>query len=1793
MNTSRTTNLIWLFSTLMLFSNSHFSFANSTDFASAFIVLGTIELELIGGEVSVCEGISLDLEGIPIRELNDIQLDSLNFYLDQACLDQISSSNNNVFTDDISIWAKGYHLDCEDIIEIPIVVLPAPVLLFDQDDIVLCQGETITLSEINLVNLSGLGSEVSFHTEAEPSIENLIDQNTITPEVGYTSIFAYSKYEDCEFILGITIQVEPAPLLVITTQPLVCSGLPLDLEQLVITDINNIGGQPHKYYWNEPFISSNEITNTILNPTQDEVIYAVAIFGSCVSVLEIEITVAQAFYAGSDTTFNFCSNEGIIELNDLLNDDVDPGTWTTMAPNASFDPISNTFNTDSVSAATYQFLYSIPPEGTCEGDNALYNIVLTNAASAGDNTQLTHCVSNSGLVNLFEEINDDRSQNGVFQQIDGDTIDLNSPFSQLLSGYEPGEYTYEYIVNGITPCGADTSLLLIEIIPEPEIFDIEYRCSQDLNSYTIIYLTDAWQVLSDSNFGITSQQTSGGAVNGLDEFVTAEIPINHTAQLTLTTSDGCMSIQNIDPPVCDCPYIAWPTNPQDVKICLPDTVTPLSVTVPVWQGVNWFDEFSDGELLLANSLEYLSLETEVGVYFYWAEAYSLDDPDCVSEGRTLVKLTIDENPQANPITIFGCSDGNLVDYDLSSGDILITPDLGISYYGNLVDANAGINEMDDIYVSSETTGEILFGRVENIAGCFVIIDVTLVPNPYPNVVYDITQITCGSEEGKINIISNDPSQQLEVYLNGGATGTFINGLSAGTNEIEIINQFGCSIDTSITIETAFEYIVLETGCDDNGTLDNANDDFLFFNFLVNPPGNGVEFNLYRYDDSDGFNFLFEDRWDTIGIYNYGELYELELPLHDFSYTWVFRDVDDSTCSDRKIFSAYTTCSDLCGINEAMIHFDLADCDDGGTEFDHTDDIVTFGIEASGSNVGDFWYVQDDPTFIAPYGEIATYGPITIGALDTMYLVDQEKADCRYPLTTYELRTCSEGCDIIMPPIAYNLIACDSFSTPYNNDDDIYTLQVWIQNQHRGRVEFFIEYADKVRGPFRYNQAVVIDSVPAENMLIDLLFRDALDPNCTAQAPQLIAAPCSACYQAITIEDTIHLNCNYDPEPVDLTIIEGGEFKWYRPDTQDTISRLERPEFDTPGTYIVEVLHPTGCTSMDTLEVVFDAVDPISDAGPDKTITCENPMVTMGGSSTQSGNVNYNWYDETNSLVSTDQFFQTDDGGTYTLITISDLTYCESVPDTVVIDLNIERPPVADITADPSTEMNCHFDAISLTPDSISMDYVYTWMFDGDEVQGAGGQDAELKATDLGSYTLVVTNPSNGCREELEIEITRADDSPIVEFDDPQVITCGNPTSEIIIDASQIENFMEVTWLDANQVAYPDESGTTLTVESGGSYFVEVYNPQNDCQTDVEIIVGEDAIFPTFDLGQDTFVPCDSAEIMIQPDFSESFDNLLYEWSNSENSSISTEMNALTASEAGEYYLQVTDTDNDCVAFDTIAIGVNPFLIEDIELNVDQLSCYNDDNGTIEITNFVGSGSGYMASLNEGALIDSFSFNDLEPNTYIINVINEQNCEFSDTVIIESPIEITWTLSPDDDMTYQLGDTIQLIAQTNILEDDILSASWSYGDDQLGDDLITEVVLVESGIFEFELVDVNGCAIMDQLDLNVADQLTNFYIPNIVSSRVEDQNSIFMVYGEKQVQKVLSMQLYDRWGNLFFESYDFIPGELDRGWDSVRAPRHGRSASSNSSSQGVYVYKVEVLLLNNRTETFTGSLTVIR
>ncbi|MBI2279185.1 MAG: CotH kinase family protein [Bacteroidetes bacterium] len=86
------------------------------------------------------------------------------------------------------------------------------------------------------------------------------------------------------------------------------------------------------------------------------------------------------------------------------------------------------------------------------------------------------------------------------------------------------------------------------------------------------------------------------------------------------------------------------------------------------------------------------------------------------------------------------------------------------------------------------------------------------------------------------------------------------------------------------------------------------------------------------------------------------------------------------------------------------------------------------------------------------------------------------------------------------------------------------------------------------------------------------------------------------------------------------------------------------------------------------------------------------------------------------------------------------------------------------------------------------------------------------------------------------------------------------------------------------------------------------------------------------------------------------------------------------------------------------------------------------------------------------------------------------------------------------------------------------------------------------------------------------------LPAAFSPNGDGNNDMLFVYGGQIVK--LSLSIYDRWGELVFET-----SSQDNGWDGTYK---GKEASS-----GVYVYKLEVVYADKEKETKSGNITLIR
>ena len=87
-----------------------------------------------------------------------------------------------------------------------------------------------------------------------------------------------------------------------------------------------------------------------------------------------------------------------------------------------------------------------------------------------------------------------------------------------------------------------------------------------------------------------------------------------------------------------------------------------------------------------------------------------------------------------------------------------------------------------------------------------------------------------------------------------------------------------------------------------------------------------------------------------------------------------------------------------------------------------------------------------------------------------------------------------------------------------------------------------------------------------------------------------------------------------------------------------------------------------------------------------------------------------------------------------------------------------------------------------------------------------------------------------------------------------------------------------------------------------------------------------------------------------------------------------------------------------------------------------------------------------------------------------------------------------------------------------------------------------------------------------------------YIPNIFSPNGDGWNDVFRVRGEQIVS--LHLQVYNRWGNMVFESR-----EVNYGWDGM--------FQGKECEVGVYAWWVEVVFKNGEHEMRKGSVSLVR
>jgi gliding motility-associated-like protein len=220
-----------------------------------------------------------------------------------------------------------------------------------------------------------------------------------------------------------------------------------------------------------------------------------------------------------------------------------------------------------------------------------------------------------------------------------------------------------------------------------------------------------------------------------------------------------------------------------------------------------------------------------------------------------------------------------------------------------------------------------------------------------------------------------------------------------------------------------------------------------------------------------------------------------------------------------------------------------------------------------------------------------------------------------------------------------------------------------------------------------------------------------------------------------------------------------------------------------------------------------------------------------------------------------------------------------------------------------------------------------------------------------------------------------------------------------------------------------------------------------------------------------------------------------------------------------------------------------------------ISC-GSPTGLIQVNTLNGNGSNFLYQLNNEPKQTSSTFIIETVGTYKVTVTDEAGCTF------ELP-NLVISTSLDSTLIYRTLD----LCNTNPLK--------------LQDGSSTST----PGTYIYQYRDKNGCDSIEIVQLTISQE--TLYIPNVFSPNGDGKNDYFTFYADETcIKSIKYLRVFDRWGNLHFERYNFQPNVDELGWN-------GKLNGDKTNNPGVFVFDSVLLFYDETQLKKTGDITTVR
>ncbi len=271
--------------------------------------------------------------------------------------------------------------------------------------------------------------------------------------------------------------------------------------------------------------------------------------------------------------------------------------------------------------------------------------------------------------------------------------------------------------------------------------------------------------------------------------------------------------------------------------------------------------------------------------------------------------------------------------------------------------------------------------------------------------------------------------------------------------------------------------------------------------------------------------------------------------------------------------------------------------------------------------------------------------------------------------------------------------------------------------------------------------------------------------------------------------------------------------------------------------------------------------------------------------------------------------------------------------------------------------------------------------------------------------------------------------------------------------------------------------------------------------------------------------------------------------------------------------------------DTAEVQLKAPMPIEADFDMKNIRCGGEKSGALEFLNATGGTGQYDLILNNKVYSAQKprAFEKLSAGVYNVILRDSNGCSIEKKFELTEPPKLNLITSPDTIVT--LGDEFTLFAgaDTPSVSANILWFSEGDSTRRLCSDCdeIREIANKPTR-FKVRVIDTSGCIAERMITVRV-DKKRRLFVPNIFSPNGDGINDVLLISAGRGVRMIKGFKVFNRWGGLVHERYNFQPDDTSHGWDG--------QMNNGAADAATFIWTLDAEFDDGERLLLTGDVTV--